>query len=57
MEYGALEIGAYPTEKELVIDRARSAVEEESVVPLDVTMNRQLVTSVLGRENQTSAPK
>jgi hypothetical protein len=57
MEYGALEIGAYPTKKELVINLARRAVEEESVIGLDVTMSRQLEPSVLGRENQASAPK
>jgi hypothetical protein len=57
MEYGALEIGSYATKKEFVIELARRAVEEKSVIPLDVTMSRQLVSSVLGGEHQASAPK
>jgi hypothetical protein len=57
MEYGALEIGSYATKKEFVIDLARRAVEEKSVIPLDVTMSCQLVTSVLGREHQARVPK
>jgi hypothetical protein len=57
MEYGALEIGAYATKKEFVVDLARRTIEEKPVIPLDVTMSRQFITPVLGREHQAGAPK